>query len=92
MEDVPLPLPIPYGEMQTGTWSIVEGYTADQMLAYAAQCVAAERERCAKLCESRERAWLAEADRHDKAGELKLRDLLTRQAYGNGEAAAAIRA
>jgi hypothetical protein len=29
----------------------VMGYTDDQMLAYAAECVAAERERCAELCE-----------------------------------------
>jgi hypothetical protein len=29
------------------------GYTADQMRSYAAAAVAAERERCAKLCEQR---------------------------------------
>ena len=27
------------------------GYTADQMRAYGAACAAAERERCAKVCE-----------------------------------------
>jgi hypothetical protein len=27
-------------------------YTQDQMLAYAAECVAAERERCARVCDA----------------------------------------
>ena len=30
--------------------AIITGYTADQMLAYAAAAVAAESERCAKVC------------------------------------------
>ena len=42
------PLPEPHWRWQTDP---ADAYTADQMRAYAAAAVAAERERCAKLCE-----------------------------------------
>ena len=38
----------------------VWSHSADQMRAYAEQAVAAERERCATVCE----AWMEEAERH----------------------------
>lgn len=55
----------------------VHCYTADQMRTYAAQQVAAERERCAKLCEQ-VAAWLC-------------RDGLREQAFGAFDCAGNIR-
>lgn len=49
----------------------IYGYTADQMLAYAAQQVAAERERCAAVCEGvREAADHAARDGPGKTGAM----------------------
>jgi hypothetical protein len=59
---------------------------------FAALVRAQALEDAAKVCESREKAWLEEASRHADAGDINMRDLLERQAYGNGESAAAIRA
>jgi hypothetical protein len=47
------PLPEPEHEADTDgcTYACPEGFSADQMRAYAAQAVAAEREACAKVCD-----------------------------------------
>jgi hypothetical protein len=71
-----------------GDWILDQG----ELARFAGLVRAQALEDAARLCESREQAWLAEADRHAADGNLKLRDLLARQAYGNGESAAAIRA
>lgn len=50
------PLPEPAHRGPTGTGDYFSSYSAAQMRAYAAEAVAAERERCAKLCEQAEDA------------------------------------
>ena len=56
------PLPEPAGSTEIACgWApgggvelmYVDGFTADQMHTYAAEQVAAERERCAKLCDAK---------------------------------------
>lgn len=50
MSKVQLPEPI---VLNVHTPAVIEGiYTADQLLAYGAACAAAERERCAKVCDA----------------------------------------
>ena len=50
MNELP-PLPAPYYPQWSHS-NEMAAYTADQMREYAAAAVAAERERCAKVCES----------------------------------------
>ena len=93
----PLPaLPEPVDLMQTRRGAIErpigEFYPAASVRAWGWAVRRAALEEAAKLCESRERAWLEEADAHARDGDVAARNRIARQAYGNGEAAAAIRA
>ena len=47
----PLPEPEHPADTDGCTYACLEGFSAEQMRAYALQAVAAERERCAKICE-----------------------------------------
>ena len=67
-----LPEPDMCHEMARDDWREDWSYSADAMRAYAAEQVAAERERCAKVCELRGRAL--EAARAHADGSLQVAD------------------
>jgi hypothetical protein len=60
MTTVPLPDPHPDACVGTSVDGWTGAYTREQMRAYALQAVAAERERCAKLCEEVSREHFAD--------------------------------
>ena len=95
MSDLP-PLPEPIDLLQTiygdRDRPIGDFYPAASVRAWGWAVRRAALEEAARVCESRERAWLVEADAHARDGDVAARDRIARQAYGNGECAAAIRA
>jgi hypothetical protein len=83
---IPLPEPVKLRReiRRDGGYNMVPAYTAEQLHAYAAACVAEERERCARVCEST--TWSEDIDIWR---EMTKRDVSARSML---ECAAAIRA